>query len=136
MGTVKYKLLTLRTFGKIDKIQGDFMLNFYNKYVSLCNEKGVTPSRAALEMGLSKVAVSNWKSKRNSPTDANLQKIADYFGVTVEYLKGEEQEQKNPLTPRDERIDDIYNIVKDLSETDMIALKSFAAGLKANRKSD
>jgi transcriptional regulator with XRE-family HTH domain len=70
------------------------MLNFYNIYVGLCNEKGITPSRAALEIGLSKVSVSNWKSKRNYPTDANLQKIADYFGVTVEYLKGEGQEIK------------------------------------------
>jgi hypothetical protein len=49
---------------------------------------------------------------------------------------GEEQEAKNPPISRDERIDDIYEIVKDLSATDMVALKAFAAGLKANRKSD
>ena len=72
------------------------MFNFYNVYVDLCNKKGITPSRAALEMGLSKVSVSNWKSRRNSPTDANLQKIADYFGVTVEYLKGKEEIKNTP----------------------------------------
>ena len=96
LGTVKRYVLTLKTFGEIHIFQGDFMFNFYNVYVDLCNKKGITPSRAALEMGLSKVSVSNWKSRRNSPTDANLQKIADYFGVTVEYLKGEEKIKNTP----------------------------------------
>lgn len=113
------------------------MLNFYNIYVGLCNEKGITPSRAALEIGLSKVSVSNWKSKRNYPTDANLQKIADYFGVTVEYLKGEEEPAtKKPLPENEERIMEIYELTDGMTESEFIALRAFVAGLKANRKSD
>ena len=113
------------------------MLNFYKKYVGLCNEKGLTPSRAALEIGLSKVAVSNWKSKRNSPTDANLQKIADYFGVTVEYLKGEEdQATKKPLSENEERLNKALKMIDDLSDSEYMAFESFIAGLKANRKQD
>ncbi|MBQ7799652.1 MAG: helix-turn-helix domain-containing protein [Oscillospiraceae bacterium] len=72
------------------------MSDFYETYLSLCNKKGVTPSRAALEMGISKVAVSNWKARRNCATDANLKKIADYFGVSIEYLKSEEGNKKIP----------------------------------------
>ena len=111
-------------------------MDFYNKFIELCNKKGVKPSPMLESIGIQKSANSNCKNRRSKPTSANLQKIADYFGVTVEYLKGEEEETKNPLTPRDERIDDIYELVKDLSATDMVALKAFAAGLKANRKSD
>ena len=60
---------------------------FYDKYLRLCAEKGISPSAAAGEIGLRKSNVTYWKNGRNNPTDATLLKIADYFGVTVEYLK-------------------------------------------------
>jgi transcriptional regulator with XRE-family HTH domain len=74
-----------------------FVLSFYNKYIRLCTEKGISPSAAAIEIGIRKSNVTYWKSNRNNPSDATLQKIADYFGVTVEYLKGEET-KKDPAT--------------------------------------
>ena len=101
----------------------------------MCAKHNKSASKVAEEIGLSRASANGWRNGA-MPSEVNLQKIADYFGVTVEYLKGEEQEQKNPSTPRDERIDDIYELVKDLSDTDMVALKAFAAGLKANRKFD
>lgn len=76
---------------------GGFVLSFYNNYIRLCAEKGISPSAAAIEIGLRKSNVTYWKSGRNSPSDATLLKIADYFGVTVEYLEGEET-KKDPAT--------------------------------------
>lgn len=67
------------------------IVSFFNKYLKLCNSVGKTPSKCALEMGISKVAVTNWKNRGNMPTDANLRKIADYFGITVDYLLGNEK---------------------------------------------
>lgn len=67
------------------------------RYCELCANKGISPSAAAIEIGLRKSNVTYWKSNRNNPSDATLQKIADYFGVTVEYLKGEET-KKDPAT--------------------------------------
>ena len=66
---------------------------FYNNYVNLCNIKGLSPSAAAEAMGFKRSVVSRW-SKGTQPRQATLQKIADYFGVTVEYLSGEAEEQK------------------------------------------
>lgn len=60
-------------------------MNFYSNYLKLCNLKCETPSRAALNCGISKAAVNRWKNGY-LPTDANLQKLADYFGVTTDYL--------------------------------------------------
>ena len=65
---------------------------FYNNYVNLCNIKGLSPSAAAEAMGFKRSVVSRW-SKGTQPRQATLQKIADYFGVTVEYLSGEAEEQ-------------------------------------------
>lgn len=62
-------------------------MNFYENFVGLCNKIGKTPSRAALEIGLSKPTVNRWKNG-SIPTDATAMKIAEYFGVTVQDLTG------------------------------------------------
>lgn len=81
----------------VDFLKGEEQTNFYMRYCELCANKGISPSAAAIEIGLRKSNVTYWKSNRNNPSDATLQKIADYFGVTVEYLKGEET-KKDPTT--------------------------------------
>lgn len=71
-------------------------MTFYENYVKLCNSVGKSPSAVAVELKFGKPSVTRWKSG-TEPRDATLQKIADYFGVTVEYLKGEET-KKDPAT--------------------------------------
>ena len=71
-------------------------MDFYNKFIRLCNDKGVKPSPMLESIGIQKTASTNWKNRRSKPTNANLQKIADYFGVSVEYLKGESENKKTP----------------------------------------
>ena len=71
-------------------------MDFYNRFIKLCNEKGIKPSPMLESIGIQKTAATNWKNRRSNPTSANLQKIADYFGVTVEYLKGETETKKSP----------------------------------------
>ena len=71
-------------------------MTFYENYVKLCNSVGKSPSAVAVELKFGKPSVTRWKSW-TEPRDATLQKIADYFGVTVEYLKGEET-KKDPAT--------------------------------------
>lgn len=64
---------------------------FYDNYLRLCNSVRKTPSAVALEIGLTKPSVSRWKSG-SMPTDATLQKVADYFGITVDELLGKEKQ--------------------------------------------
>lgn len=76
------------------------MSNFYNVYVSLCAKHKKSKSKVAEEIGLSRASAYGWTNGA-LPSDVNLQKIADYFGVTVEYLKGEKQEIKiSPEEPK------------------------------------
>lgn len=58
---------------------------FWNNFVRLCNEKGLRPNPAAKEMGFSSASVTKWK-QGTIPRGNALQKIADYFGVTVNDL--------------------------------------------------
>lgn len=58
---------------------------FWDKYVTLCNEKKVSPTRAIKEMGFSSSAVVKWR-RGAKVRGANLQKVCDYFGVPSTYF--------------------------------------------------
>lgn len=69
-------------------------MGFYDKFEILCKENGVTPTRIAREIGIAQQSVSLWKRRGSIPSGENLQKLADYFGVTVDYLLSNEPKEK------------------------------------------
>lgn len=58
----------------------------YDAFEKLCAANGVTPYRVSKETGVSTSTFSSWKTGRYVPKAEKLQKIADYFGVSVEYF--------------------------------------------------
>lgn len=65
----------------------------YEIYCKLRDAKGMKDADVARETGITKSTFSDWKNGRSNPKDAKLQKIADLFGVSVEYIRtGEEKE--------------------------------------------
>lgn len=86
----------------------------YEVFEQLLQKRGVTSYKVAKEAGVTQTALSNWKAGRSTPTTKTLQKIADYFGVTVDYLisgkdDSSEDNRETELSARDER-----DIAKDL----------------------
>lgn len=77
---------------------------FYKKFIELCNENGVTPSYVGNQIGVSKAAVSGWKTG-SMPRDTQLAKIADYFGVPVSYFSEETPETEKSPAPDKETED-------------------------------
>nr|DAI94074.1 MAG TPA: helix-turn-helix domain protein [Caudoviricetes sp.] len=67
---------------------------FYQQFIKLCNDTGISPSRAALNAGLSKTSVNGWK-RGQTPTDKNIAKLAEVFNVPVSYF--DEKEEKLPV---------------------------------------
>ena len=59
---------------------------FYDLFCRLCQEKGVSVTRATVEMGLSRTIGSKWKRTGATPNGETLSRIAEYFGVTTDYL--------------------------------------------------
>ena len=55
-------------------------------YCELRDKKGVTDYQVAKSTGINRSTFSDWKSGRSEPKNEKLQKIADYFGVSLEYL--------------------------------------------------
>lgn len=112
---------------------------FYNIFLKLCNDRGISPSAAALDMGFTKAANTKWAAGK-TPRDATLAKIAEYFNVSVEYLKGEEGEtdykvqKKNPAQMDgagvDARLREIWN---DSTEAERKAIVSFYETIRGLR---
>lgn len=78
----------------------------YEIYCKLRDERGVKDSDVVKGTGITKSTFSDWKTGRSKPKNEKLQKIADYFGVTVDYLmtgKEEVTATNSELTVKDER---------------------------------
>ena len=68
------------------------MGTLYERINALCKSKGVSASRMCLDLGLSKSTMSDMKSGRTKGISfPTAQKIAGYFGITVDELYGEEE---------------------------------------------
>lgn len=58
----------------------------YRKIAELMQKNNVTAYQVAKATGLSNSAFSTWKNGRNKPNVDALQKLAEYFGVSVDYF--------------------------------------------------
>ncbi len=76
---------------------------FWERDLELGNSVRKGPSVVAMELGFSNATSSGWK-KGAMPRPAALQKIATYFGCTVEYLLY--GDKKEAPTPQGERKED------------------------------
>lgn len=87
----------------------------YAVFVALLQKYGISTYKVSKETGISQTTFSNWKSGRSNPKLEAMQKIATYFGVTVDYLmtgKEDYNRKESVLTTKDQR-----DIEKKLIET-------------------
>lgn len=101
---------------------------FYKKFIDLCNSRGVSPTAVGAQIGVSKAAVSGWKNG-SLPRDPQLKRLADYFGVPVEYFSEETPaEIKESPAPRAE-VEDIIKIYDMLTPERQKQLRAAIADL-------
>lgn len=53
----------------------------------LCKQNGISVSRLEKECGLGNATVRRWDT--SSPSADNLKRVADYLGVSIDYLLSE-----------------------------------------------
>lgn len=116
---------------------------FYDRFKELCDRKGVSCNKAALEIGLSNATPTKWKKTGATPVGDTLDRIAAYFGVTTDYLLGKEKAPTNNGERQPDILDEIdiafYGDYRDLSEDDKETLRAMARVMKermAKRKQE
>lgn len=76
---------------------------FYDNFKKICSEKGIRPTKVISDLGLSSSNMTNWKNGRTPKTEV-AQKIADYLGVSLDYLLGNTNSLFNEMVNR------VYNV--------------------------
>ena len=115
---------------------------FYERYVFLCEGRGLTPSAGATKAGFNRGTVSVWKKKYEAKQDVVpekniIDKICAFFGCSESWLRGIE---KAPTQDgeREITLDDftyaMQNEYKNLTDADKQILLSMAKQLDDARK--
>lgn len=93
---------------------------------TLCEEKGMTINKLEKETGIGRGNIARWDKHR--PNIDNVQKVADYFGVTTDYiLTGNE----NKPTIEGELTETQREAIELIMKMSDEQLKVFVATLKA-----
>lgn len=88
----------------------------YEVFEQLLQKFNVTTYQVSKATGIAQSTFSSWKTRKNLISGEKAKKIADYFGVTVDYLMtGKEEYKKEPqLKPKDNK--DIREILASTEE--------------------
>ena len=110
---------------------------FYDYFSRLCARKGVSTSRAAEDINLSRSTVSKWKNG-STPSGSTLQKLSEYFGIPADYLlRGEEPfTETQPDFTFDDFTYALHNETKELSPENKQRLLEFARLFRAEQEKE
>lgn len=82
---------------------------YYENFKTLCENADVTPGEVSKHTGAASSTLTMWKQGVYTPKVDKLQKIADYFGVSLNYLQtGEEQSGDHFIT------EDVVNVAEKI----------------------
>ena len=119
---------------------------FYDIFKKLCNDRRETPNAVCLKLGLSQATAPYWKKSGKAPKRETLEKIAEYFGVSIEYLLGREPTvadvfgriekniaDKKENAPTKLSRSELFNILGQLTDSELDEVLDFAEYLLLKR---
>lgn len=68
------------------------MSDTVQRIFQLMEQRHVSAYRVSQETGISQARISGWKTGKSNPKQDALEQLADYFGVSVDYLLGRSSE--------------------------------------------
>lgn len=66
----------------------------YETFEKLLKLHNITPYKVSKDTGIPYSALSDWKKGRSTPKKEKLEKLADYFSVSVDFLLGREKQME------------------------------------------
>jgi len=112
------------------------MDKFFEKYLALCKEKGINPSRVADALHISRASITGWRNGAEPRYD-KIKALATFFDVPVSYFDETipegvqlrpEQITQEPV--KNDFENEIINIYRGLSPKNKFELLTFVYNLK------
>lgn len=120
-------------------------MTVYERIEDLRHSRKISQGKLEKELGFSNGSISKWKN--SMPTPERLKKIADYFGVSVEYLMtGEDPENGERYYLNDEtaamaqqlfenkELRVLFDTAKDATPEDLQTVHSMLLALKKKER--
>ena len=104
-----------------------------DKILALIKEKGITQNAFLMDMGLDKSTISDWKRGSNQSYKKHIERIADYFNVSVDYLLGREN-MTFTETEAQKQVKMLVECFNELSEEDRAKVLEYAQMLRDRAK--
>ncbi len=114
-------------------------MSFGHNLAKLRIEKGICQKEVAAYMNVTIATISNYETNRHFPDAEALCKLADYFGVTVDYMLGrtsfryDPQLLYKPLT-KNYTVSDLINTSLELSPKNRYLLKEYVQMLSSHER--
>lgn len=108
-------------------------MTFHDRVNALCAERGISITKLASELGFSSSTPNNWRDMAGLPRAKTVKAVADYFGVSVDYLKGDDaavnvetvQDNHGIIGPTHAPVTIVNGNERKLSEQEMELLSIF-----------
>ena len=84
---------------------------FWTNFSTLCADKNLSPNAVATELKIPSGSITAWRNGA-TPRTKSLTKIANYCGVTVDYLLNAEKE--NPTSVAADGVDELDKEALDI----------------------
>ena len=114
----------------------------YEIFMQLCQRNNVAPNYVGRQLGIASSSLSDWKSGRSELKTDKLKKIADYFGVTLDYLvtgketehepyyKDEESRELADFLFQNPQYKTLFSAVRDIPPEDLKMVQDLLERLK------
>lgn len=121
----------------------------YEIFAKLLKAKGCTAYQVSKATGIAQSTLSDWKSGKSVPKADKIQKIADFFGVSAEYIMtGNEGDSGKKYYLNDEtaqvaqeifenkELRALFDVQRDMEPEDLKALHQMALALKRKERGE
>lgn len=118
---------------------------YYEKFKALCEARGVSPSAVSRATGIATSTLTEWKKGNYTPKTEKLQKIADFFEVSIDYLTGGDKPEYyiNPETAavaqqifENKELRLLFDAAADATPEDLQLVHQMLLALKAKERPD
>lgn len=98
-------------------------------------KRGMTQTQVGDLIGVSCVTIGRYEAGEREPSNAKIAALADYFGVSVDYLLGRDEEQPQAApSPADRQRRDVEAMLRAMSEADLEKVYDYARFITRDKK--